>query len=404
MVEEKRIPDGYKNTEVGIIPNDWDVINLGESSLIKARIGWQGLTVKEYRKNGDYYLITGTDFFNNKIKWNKCCFIDKKRYEQDRNIQLRNDDLLITKDGTIGKIAYIDRLNKPATLNSGIFLVRSKEHIYEPVFLYHILRSFYFIKFLNQLSAGSTINHLYQKDIIKYNFILPKKEEQQAISIVLSDTDNLILSLEKLIDKKELIKRGVMQELLTGEKRLDGFNSKWNEDNLGELFDITAGGDLASEYYSSHRNEKYKYEIYSNTINNFGIYGFTSKPRHEKNTITVTARGTIGYAISRSEEYDAIGRLLVLKPKKRLDCYFISQYINQMINFTVESTGVPQLTAPQISKYIITYPEYKEQKAIANILLDMDKEIEALQKKLDKYKKIKEGMMEELLTGKRRLV
>ena len=133
-IEEKQ---GYKFTEeFGYIPEDWDILNIIETSILKARIGWQGLTTAEYLKSGDYYLVTGTDFFNGKIDWDNCNYVDKNRYEQDKNIQIKEGDILITKDGTIGKVAYIDNILKPTTLNSGIFVVRPKEKNYNTKYLY----------------------------------------------------------------------------------------------------------------------------------------------------------------------------------------------------------------------------------------------------------------------------
>ncbi len=188
---------------------------------MKARIGWQGLTTEEYLCTGDYFLITGTDFSDGKIKWENCFYVDEKRYSQDKNIQLRNGDVLITKDGTIGKVAYIDYLPGPATLNSGIFLIRPKSDAYLTLYLYFVLQSSYFSDFLRKLQAGSTIAHLYQKDFIGFQFPVPKNlEEQKAIAQVLSDMDAEIEALEKKRDKYKAIKQGMMQELLTGKTRL----------------------------------------------------------------------------------------------------------------------------------------------------------------------------------------
>ncbi|MDT9702140.1 restriction endonuclease subunit S, partial [Streptomyces sp. P17] len=130
------------------------------NSTLKARIGWQGLTTKEYLNSGHYGLITGTDFNGGKIVWEGCHFVEKDRYDQDVNIQLKNNDVLITKDGTIGKAAYIENLPFPATLNSGVFIIRPLNDSYEPKYFYYVLMSRFFTEFLNKLAAGSTISHL----------------------------------------------------------------------------------------------------------------------------------------------------------------------------------------------------------------------------------------------------
>lgn len=199
----------------------WIEKSLDENSILKARIGWQGLTTEEYLDQGDYFLITGTNFKSGFIDWDNCHFVEKDRYDQDSYIQSQVNDILITKDGTIGKVAFINYLPKPATLNSGVFVVRPKRQSYHPEFMYHIFMSSFFKEFLSQLSAGSTINHLYQKDFVHFKCYLPPTiSEQESIAKVLSDMDKEIESLEIKKSKYLGIKQGMMQELLTGKTRL----------------------------------------------------------------------------------------------------------------------------------------------------------------------------------------
>ena len=136
---------------------------MAQDSYIKARIGWQGLTTAEYLETGKYKLITGTDFKNGKVDWNNCCNVEKERYDQDKNIQVCLKDILLTKAGTIGKVAYVDQLPEPATLNSGVFVIRPIFESYDPLYFFFVLRSEIFKEFLNKVCAGSTINNLYQK-------------------------------------------------------------------------------------------------------------------------------------------------------------------------------------------------------------------------------------------------
>ena len=200
---------------------EWLTINLVKSSKVKARIGWQGLKKSEYLDGGYAYLVTGTDFHNGVIKWSSCHFVEKARYDADSNIQIKNEDLLITKDGSLGKTAIVKGLESPATLNSGIFVVRPLNNSYVPSFVYYILSSFVFREFLDKLSAGSTIVHLYQKDLDGFEFLIPPTEKEQiAISSVLSDMDSEIDELEKKLVKYRNIKKGMMSELLTGHIRL----------------------------------------------------------------------------------------------------------------------------------------------------------------------------------------
>jgi len=200
---------------------EWENLNLAANSTIKARIGWQGLTTEEYLDEGYAYLITGTDFDNGRIAWDGCHYVEKGRYDQDPNIQVDNGDVLITKDGTIGKVAIVKALSKKATLNSGVFVVRPKGNAYDSVYIYYVLLSEIFADFLAKLAAGSTINHLYQKDLVKFEFMIPPtKEEQTAIAEILSDMDAEIDALTAKLNKAKYIKQGMMSELLTGRIRL----------------------------------------------------------------------------------------------------------------------------------------------------------------------------------------
>ena len=200
---------------------EWRYFNLMKNSKVKARIGWQGLKKSEYLDSGYALLVTGTDFDDGRVLWDGCHYVTRSRYEQDRNIQLQNNDILITKDGSLGKAALVQGLTKPATLNSGIFVIRPLQDAYDPVFVYQILSSFVFKNFLDRLSAGSTIIHLYQKDVGKFEFLLPPTiAEQKAIAEALSEMDSDIAALENKLTKYRQVKQGMMQQLLTGKIRL----------------------------------------------------------------------------------------------------------------------------------------------------------------------------------------
>ena len=213
LVTGKKRLDGFDG--------EWVKINLSKNSKLKARIGWHGLTTAEYLNEGYSYLITGTDFKDGQINWSGCHYVDYDRYAQDPNIQVSNGDLLLTKDGTIGKVAYVADLTRPATLNSGVFLVKPITYAYTAHFMFYVLESSVFKDFLQQLSAGSTINHLYQKDLVKFDlYVPPTREEQEAIAGILFDMDSDIHRLEKKLSKYQKIKQGMMEELLTGKVRL----------------------------------------------------------------------------------------------------------------------------------------------------------------------------------------
>ena len=243
---EKPIGSRYKLTEIGEIPEEWEISSINKTSLLKGRIGWQGLTTKEYLKNGEYYLVTGTEFKDGTIDWLKCNFVSKERYNQDSNIQIKINDILVTKDGTIGKVAFIDSLILPATLNSGVFVIRPLNNSYYPKFLYYILQSKYFKRFIGTLKAGSTISHLYQYSFSNFAFPNPPLLEQQKIAEILSHVDDLLESLDALISKKKDIKRGLMQKLLT---RGIG-HTLFKMTDIGEIPEEWSKETLDSSYYS----------------------------------------------------------------------------------------------------------------------------------------------------------
>lgn len=173
----------YKDSGIkwlGKLPSHWEVKKIKHTSYVKGRIGWQGLRSEEFIDQGPF-LVTGTDFENGGINWGKCYHVSEERYNEAPPIQLEENDLLITKDGTIGKLAMV--LNKPAKaiLNSGIFVTRPLQNQYYSKFLYWVLSSKVFKEFFNYHEAGSTIKHLYQETFLNFSYPLPSKSEQLAI-------------------------------------------------------------------------------------------------------------------------------------------------------------------------------------------------------------------------------
>lgn len=199
----------------------WTIFSILSDSNVSARIGWQGLTVEEYQDFGDYFIIGGTDFDKGRINWKDAKFVSYDRFIQDKNIQIREGDVLITKDGTIGKVAFVDALPKAGTLNSGVFVVRSKtENLFQP-FLALVFLSNIFSRFIGKISAGSTIKHLFQRDIVKFSFYAPNNiDEQKKIFEIISDMDSEIEALEGNLVKFKAIREAMMQQLLTGKIRL----------------------------------------------------------------------------------------------------------------------------------------------------------------------------------------
>ena len=191
---------------------DWEEKKLSDIVSMHARIGWQGLRREEFLNEGEYYLITGTDFVDGKISLLKCHFIGKERYEQDVHIQIKNGDILITKDGTIGKVALVENLDKPATLNAGIFVLRFISNgVVE--YLYQYLGGPYMLNYSKKHSTGGTIKHLNQGVLVNFPVPYPSLSEQRKIAACLSSIDDVIKKQKKILKKWQELKKGLLQQM-----------------------------------------------------------------------------------------------------------------------------------------------------------------------------------------------
>lgn len=414
----------FKDTEVGRIPVDWEATNIDKLCTLKARIGWQGLTTGEYLPQGDYILITGTDFKDGYIDWKNCCYVSKWRYDQDTNIQIKEGDVLISKDGTIGKVAFLNSIPGPGTLNSGVFVVRSKqENAVNQAYLSWIFKSIWFKSFIDQLTAGSTINHLYQKDFVKFQLIYPKdKSEQTRIATALSNVDALIAELGKLIEKKRAIKQGAMQQLLTGKKRLKGFTEPWEEKKLGEDATILRGGSPRPiEDYITDSQDGLNW-IKIGDVKPEDKYLRKAAEKIKKEGLSKTRQVKKGdFILSNSMSFGRPyildidgcihdGWLVIQDYQEAYDMQFLyyilcsDAVMNQYVSMAAGSS-VQNLNKEKVANVLLYAPtSLQEQSTIALVLSSMDNEISALEAKRDKYTAIKQGMMQQLLTGKIRLV
>ena len=401
----------FKDTEVGKIPEEWNTVNIYNICSIKARIGWQGLKSDEYLDSGEYILVTGSDFKNGYVDWETCHYVTGWRYNQDKNIQIKKGDVLITKDGTIGKVAYLDNIPMNGTLNSGVFVIRPNADSVNQEYLSWLFKSIWFTTFIDQLSVGSTINHLYQKDFVKFKLVIPQNIlEQTRIASALTSVDNLLTSLGKLIEKRRAVKQGAMQMLLTGKKRLKGFDGPWvdmqlknglkfqcgapfqsewfNDDRIG--IRLIKNRDLKSEdqlyYYNGNYSDEY---IVKNGDLLIGMDGDFLPCLWEKGLALLNQR---------------VGRIQT----NIWDIKFLYYILFNPLKQKQEGTGattVKHLAHGDVESMIVYMPtDVKEQSAIASVLTSMDNEITALEAKKKKYEAIKQGMMQQLLTGRIRLV
>lgn len=176
--------------------------NLGKDLYVKGRIGWRGLSKSEYLKNSDYRIINATALMDGYVDWDNCGYITKERYEESKEIMLQENDILISKDGTLGKIGYVKGLTKPTTVASGIFVLRNTiSNKLDFDYLYHILKSNIFKEFIFRNKAqGSTINHLYQRDLEKFTLDLPPLDVQHKIAGILNAIDSKIKNNLNIVD------------------------------------------------------------------------------------------------------------------------------------------------------------------------------------------------------------
>ena len=220
----------------------WEQRKLSKIATMHARIGWQNLRKSEFLDSGDYYLITGTDFDDGKIDLKNCHYVAKERYEQDKNIQVKNGSILITKDGTLGKVAYVSNLQKPATLNAGVFNVELLTEDTDRKYLFQYLKAPFLMSYVSQKATGGTIKHLNQNILVDFPVIRPKKIEQQKIGTFFSNLDNLITLHQRKLDKLSNVKKALLEKMFpkndsdVPEIRFKGFTDAWEQRKFQDMF------------------------------------------------------------------------------------------------------------------------------------------------------------------------
>ncbi|MBN1663907.1 MAG: restriction endonuclease subunit S [Deltaproteobacteria bacterium] len=430
MVEAMEIPKGFKKTELGIIPSDWEVKTLGGVGEVKMcrrvfnhETQFEG-TIPFYKigtfgKEADAYI--SEDLYNN--------------YRQRFSFP-KKGDILISAAGTIGRTLIYD--GTPAYFqDSNIVWIDNKESLISNNFLYHV---FQVVKYNTE---GGTIQRLYNNILRSTKFLCPPtKAEQTAIATALNDADSLITQLEKLIAKKRAIKQGAMQALLTGKRRLSGFEQKrfketdlglipsdWNLHILGEVSYMKGRigwQGLKQTEFTMNPDEPFLItgmnfkdgeirwdEVYHVPEDRYQV---AKEIQLKQGDVLITKDGTIGKLlyveqIPYPHKATLNSHLLVFRPiAKSYDPLYLyynlsSSYFKNHIELNKSGTTFFGISQETVSKYLIPLPStIAEQSAIGNVLSNMDAEIETLEKKLDKYKMLKQGMMQNLLTGKTRLM
>lgn len=227
----------------------WEQRKLSEVATMHARIGWQNLRTSEFLDSGDYMLITGTDFNDGAINYSTCHFVERERYEQDKHIQIKNGSILITKDGTLGKVAYVQGLSMPATLNAGVFNVEIRDETeVDNKYLFQYLKAPFLMDYVDKKATGGTIKHLNQNILVDFPVLLPSKAEQKAIGVYFERLDNLITLHQRKYDKLTNVKKSMLEKMFpkngsnVPEIRFKGFSDAWEQRKFADVVQIERGG------------------------------------------------------------------------------------------------------------------------------------------------------------------
>ena len=395
-----------KQTEIGLIPDDWEVKRLGE---IGEPCMCKRILKEQTSPTGDipFYKI-GT------FGGIPDAYISRELFEQykEQYNYPKKGTLLLSAAGTIGRVVVFDGKDSYFQ-DSNIVWIDNDETKVTNDFLFYC-----YSRMQWKTEEGGIVSRLYNANLKSTSFIAPKSlAEQERIAKALSDVDALISTTEKLIQKKKNIKQGAMQNLLTGKKRLPGFakstNYKqtelgpipedWEVKNIGTTCNVITGGE-APVVYSKDKNTLYKYPIYSNGRE---VYGYHTNYTIDHDAVCISSIGeNTGDIFYYQKNFTPIIRLKVIIPKKsNIDTEFLYYCLKTIKIDTTKNGGIPNINSNDVKSINYIQPTSKEeQTAIANVLSSMDKEIETLNTKLEKYRNLKTAMMQQLLTGKIRLV
>ncbi|MFA5546143.1 MAG: restriction endonuclease subunit S [Sphaerochaetaceae bacterium] len=402
---EKHIPKGYKKTEVGVIPEDWVVTSLKKISVIKRGASPRPINSPRWFSNQGRGWVRISDVTKaNTYLMNVSQHLSP--IGEQNSVAVEASDLIMSICATVG-VPII--LGIPACIHDGFVLFKNYEQILEKMFFFYFLKNY-------SSSASSKGQSGTQKNLntsIVGNILIPvpQKTEQKAIATALSDVDNLITSLEQLIEKKKAIKQGTMQELLTGRRRLKGFGKGkgHKQTELGmipEDWEIKSFGDVLSVKHGKSQKEveieNGKYPILATG----GIIGWSNSYLANTPSVLIGRKGTIDKPQYMDTPFWTVDTLFYTEINPS-NCAKYLYYLFKLIPWYSynEASGVPSLNATTIEKIRKAFPSTKrEQEVISEALTLIDSEIENLEAKVDKYKQIKQGMMQNLLTGRIRLV
>ena len=405
------LQDTYKDTKIGRIPKNWEVLKLGDIFTFK-----NGLNkAKEFFGYG-IPIVNYMDVYSNEGVYLKDLKgrVHLTSNEIDR-FNIKKGDVFFTRTSeTKEEIGYATVLLediKDGVFSGFVLRARSESNKLNLLFKKYCFSSNIARKQIYATSTISTRALTNGGSLSLVTIPLPPLPEQQKIAAILSTVDEQISTIDKIIEKSKELKKGLMQKLFSEgightefkDTKVGRIPKDWEVKSLEEVGLIKVGRDLNKEIYNPTLSKEHKVRVYSNAITDRGLYGFYSRSEYPKNSITITGRGDIGYAFARNEEFGAIGRLIVIHPNSNVDYIYLTNYINHSVNFHIETSGIPQLTGVQASKYKVAIPPLPEQQKIAAILSEADAKIEKEQIQKAQLQALKKGLMQQLLTGKKRV-
>lgn len=430
--------EAYKNSGIewiGQIPESWSVVSLKYNLSLKGRIGWNGLKSEEFQEKSYAYLVTGQDFNSDVVNWEKCYQINKERYDEDPFIQLENGDLLVTKDGTIGKVAKVVNLDKPACLNSGIFVVKQTKGVFEQNYLYWVLVSNQLKEFVGFNSTGSTIAHLYQNVFENMPLTVPTLTEQKAIASYLDykvgQIDASISAINTQLDDLKSYRQSIISEAVTkglnpdvpmkdsGVEWIGEIPESWECTKLGWVYMNMGSGTTPDTNNLNYYSENGVNWLQTGDLNDSEII-MTSKHVTE---LAIKERGMKLYPAGSVviAMYGAtIGKVGLLKIETTTNqacCVLpnVDNMYNRYAFYTVQSSktallaksaggGQPNISQTIIKEHKIPVPSLDEQFVIADYLdsktSKIDAAIKSLEVQRDDLNTLKLSIISEAVTGK----
>lgn len=407
------VPQGYKRTEVGVIPEDWEIIKGGQ---LFSKIQ-DGTHFSPKVNGGKFLYVTSKNIKFGHLDLRSAEYIDQAQHEAIyKRCDVMKNDILLTKDGANTGNAALNTLDEPFSLLSSVAFLRLNENNHSSEFFLQQILSRDFQVYIQEEMSGNAITRLTLSKINNLNFFVPSLKEQTAIATALSNVDALITELQTLIAKKQAIKTATMQQLLTGRTRLpqfalhdDGSPKGYKASELGEIpedWEVKEIGDFAPlqrgfDLPAGQRKEGIYPVVYSNGIVN------THNKFQVKGAGVVTGRsGTLGKVHYVEDDYWPHNTSLWVtrfNGSNSKFVYFLFVYIG--FERFASGSGVPTLNRNDAHSFKVEIPsQISEQTAIATILTDMDSDISNLQQRLSKARQIKQGMMQQLLTGRIRLI